>query len=126
MFNRIKSAPTPVLVLFALVLSLEISSFVVLLQFGALVRFFLLTALMFLTLGGLRIARNILVFLLFTGALFLAVSGVRSPRPLEFTLFFHFSPAILLTTTALYLLLSRKFEAFLLKKPTPDHELQSL
>lgn len=126
MWNRIKSAPPPALVLFALVLSLEISSFVVLLQLGALVRFFLLIALMFLTLGGLRIARNILVFLLFAGALLLAVSGTGSQRPLEFTLFFHFAPAILLTTTAFYLLLSKKFKAFLLNKTTHNHELQSL
>ena len=116
MLNRIKSAPILISALFALVLSLEIFSFWVSFQFGSIVRFFLLAALMFLTLGGLRIARNILIFLLAAGALFLAISGIVAAQTFEFKLFFHFLPTFILASTAFYLLLSKKFKEFLLQK----------
>ena len=126
MLKRIKSAPPILLVLFSLVLSLEVYTFVATLQIGALMRFILLTVLMFLALGGLRIARNSLIFLLFAGAIFLTNSGVISAHPFLLTLFFQFGPAILLLSTALYLLFSKEFKNFLSTKPNTENELQSL
>jgi len=125
MFDRIKAAPTPVLILFALVLSLEISTFVILPQAGAIVRLVLLSVLMFLTLGGLRIARFILLFLLLAGALFLAVSSQGSMKPVGYKIIFHFLPAALLVSTALYLILSAEFRKFLTKRPGREDRHQS-
>lgn len=125
MFNRIKSAPRLAQVLFALVLSLEIISFATLLQPVPIVRLLILSALMFLTLGGLRIARFILAFLLSAGALFLALSGAAAATSIGFKLIFHFLPATLLAATAAYLLFSKQLQIFLRTKPPHDSQPQN-
>lgn len=125
MFNRIKSAPRLVQVLFLMVIFLEVISFCTVRETAPLIRLFLLAALMFLTLGGSRVARFILAFFLFAGALYLVLLGSVSETVIGFKLIFHFLPAILLAATAVYLLFSKKFKMFLRKNPMHESQTQS-
>lgn len=125
MLDRIKFAPRLAQVLFALVLSLEIVSFIALLQPAPLMRIFMLCALMFLTLGGIRAARLILIFLLSAGAFYLVLSGVATAASFGFKMFYYFFPATVLASTAAYLLLSKQFKIFLRTKFIHEAEPQN-
>jgi pheromone shutdown protein TraB len=108
--------------LFAIVLLIEVVSFLVVGQIAPAVRFVLLLALIVLVLKGSLLARYVLLFLLFAGGIFLVVSGLAASRPLTFIVTFHYAPAAILIATGLILLLSKRMQA-LIRKPRAKSEI---
>jgi hypothetical protein len=110
MMNRIKALPQAAIVLFALVLSIEIFSFLMTMQASAIVRLVLLAVLFFLTIGGSRIARAILVFLLIAGSIFVLLASSKSHLEFWERVSLLYAPAALLLATASYIVLSKEFK----------------
>lgn len=111
MMNRIKALPKTAIVLFALLLSIEIFSFLMTMQISAIVRLALLAALLFLTVGGSRIARAVLVFFLIAGAIFVFLASSQTHLALWECVSLFYVPGALLFVTASYIVLSKEFKS---------------
>jgi hypothetical protein len=110
MMKRIKALPKTAFVLFSLLLSLEIFSFLMTMQPSAVVRLALLCLLLFLTIGGSRIARVILIFLLVAGTLFLLSASLKMELNLWLRVALFYAPSALMAITAAYVVLSKEFK----------------
>lgn len=117
--TTLSSAPKLLLALFGAVLLMEVFTFFILAKWAPAIRFLLLAALMFFTLRGSKAAKGVLVFLLLAGSLLLTVSALASAASPLFLLQFHYAPAVVLTTTALFLLFSKSAKTLGRTSPNP-------
>ncbi len=108
MLTALKTFPPVLLVLFALVLLIEIVTFLLLGQLTSIARFALLLTLMVLTIRGNRTARYTLLLLLFAGAAVLVVTGVSASASGGLAIAYFYGPATILAATALALVLLKR------------------
>jgi len=108
MLTALKTFPPVLLGLFALVLLIEIVTFLLSGQLTSIARFALLLTLMVLTIRGNRPARYTLLLLLFAGAAVLVVSGVSANASGGLAIVYLYGPATILAATAVVLVLLKR------------------